>query len=196
MRFSAVRLIPSESVYCASTEEFFPTEDADKTAKPSFIRRLYKWSLGDGPNLSPTKPLLLWGLTLGILADLLDRLPPHNAVQLWSYPTFTTWDAQLIINILTADLKKRNRSRLLAGNQTAVDNQTEAAVQYNNDAQSVRSARDDVESNTENISRPYAVGIMLDGYYDKLRTAARITVVTRVVASLTLLAYIVRRFKL
>lgn len=195
MRFSAVRLIPSESVYCTSTEEFFPTEDADKTVKPSFIRRLYKWSLGNRPNLSHTKPLLLWGLTLGILADFLDRLPPHNAVQLWSYPTFTTWDAQLIINILTADLKKRNRSRLLAGNQTAVDNQTEAAVQYNNDAQSVRSARDDVESNTENISRSYAVGIMLDGYYNKLITAARITVVTRVVASLTVLVYIVRRFK-
>jgi 8-oxo-dGTP pyrophosphatase MutT (NUDIX family) len=192
MRFSAVRLTPSESVYCTSTEEFFPIEDVDKTAKLSWIRSLYKWSLGGRLRPPHTKPLLLWGLTLGILADFLDQLPPHNAVQLWSYPTFTTWDAQLIISILTAGLKKRNQSRLLAGNRTAVDNQTEA-VQSDDNARFVSIASDGMKSN--HTSRSYAVGIMLDGYYEKLRTAAQITVATRMVASLTLLLYIFRRYK-
>jgi hypothetical protein len=49
----------------------------------------------DGEGAYPS-PLLLWGLTLGILADFLDMLPPHQAVQLWKYPTFTVSAAVLL----------------------------------------------------------------------------------------------------
>lgn len=190
MRFSAVRLIPSESVYCTSTEEFFPSGAGKTVAKASLTERIYTWAVGDDSSVSSkSKPLLLWGLTLGVLADFLEELPPHNAVQLWSYPTFTTWDSQFIISILTAGLKKRNQSRLLARNQTAIDSQTEAVVpsEYNAPA--------GVNSNTGNISRSYAVGVMLDGYYDKLRTGAQITAATRMLASLAFIAYIIRRFR-
>lgn len=185
MRFSAVRLIPSESVYCTSTEEFFPSETARGT-KASLTERLYTWAIGSlSSGSSKSKPLLLWGLTLGVFADFLERLPPHNAVQLWSYPTFTTWDAQIIINLLTAGLKKRNQLRLLAANQTAIDSQTEAVVPADHSAQ----------ANARNTPRSYAVGVMLDGYYDKLITAARVTVAGRLLASLAFIVYIIRRFK-
>jgi hypothetical protein len=159
-------------------------------ATASLPERLYAWAIGDDSSVSnKPKPLLLWGLTLGVLADFLDQLPPHNAVQLWSYPTFTTWDAQFIINILTAGLKKRNQSRLLARNQTAIDSQTEAIVpsEYNGQA--------GMKSDAGNISRSYAVGVMLDGYYDKLRAAAQITAATRMLASLAFMVYIIRRFR-
>jgi hypothetical protein len=196
MRFSAVRLIPSESVYCTSTEEFFPTKAAGTAGKSSLTERLYKWSHGDHPSSSnESRPLLLWGLTLGILADFLDKLPPHNAVQLWSYPTFTTWDAQLIINILTAGLKKRNKSRLLSSNQTAIDSLAEAIVPSEDDAQLTSRVSDGAKSDSGHISRSCAVGIMLDGYYDKLRTAARITAAARTLTSLALIVYIIRRFR-
>lgn len=190
MRFSAVRLIPSESVYCSSTEEFFPSEVTDNAVRSSLREKLFKRYIGDHSSTSnKTSPLLLWGLTLGVLADFLDLLPPHNAVQLWSYPTFTTWDARFFIAILTAGIKKRNKTRLLARNQTAIDSDTEAI------APSKGSDKDITKSKTGNDSKAYAVGVMLDGYYDKLKTAAWITGASRFLASLTLIIYIIRRFK-
>jgi hypothetical protein len=190
MRFSAVRLIPSESLYCSSTEEFFPSESDHKAAKFP-LTKLYEWYLGDHSGSSDkTRPLLLWGLTLGILADFLEQLPPHSAVKLWSYPTFTSWDAQFIIYMLTARLKKRNQLRLLDGNQTAFDGQTEAVAPFN------ASVSDGIKRNSSNnISRSYAVGIMLDGYYDKLRLGAQIAAATRVLGSWAIIFYIIRRFK-
>lgn len=155
--------------------------------KLSLVEKFYTWAIGRSSSGSnQPKPLLLWGLTLGVFADFLDLLPPHDAVQLWSYPTFTTWDARLIINILTANLKKRNRSRVLAANQTAIDSQTEAVVPPENNAQALDATR-------ANESRSYAVGVMLDGYYERLRTAAQITAAGRLLASLTFVVYIIRR---
>ena len=64
-----------------------------------------------------------------MLADFLDQLPPYNAVELWSYPTFTSWDVRIIIDILTAPLKRRNQARLRnigTKNETAIDSETEA----------------------------------------------------------------------
>jgi hypothetical protein len=197
MRFSAVRLIPSESLYSSSIEEFFPSEVTDKAAKPSLTERLYKWLLGDhSGSLGTTRPLLLWGLTLGVLADFLDQLPPYNAVKLWSYPTFTSWDARFIIGVLTAGLKKRNQSRLLSGNQTAIDSQTEALAPSGDISRFVGDSKDGMKSKMgNNTSNSHAVGVMLDGYYDKLRTGAQITAATRVLGTLALILYIIRRFR-
>lgn len=41
--------------------------------------------------------LIMWGLTLSVLTDFLDLLPPHNAIALWSYPTFSAPDLAVIL---------------------------------------------------------------------------------------------------
>jgi hypothetical protein len=197
MRFSAIRLIPSESLFCSSTAEFFPPETADENIKTSLSTKLYNWYLGDHAGLADkNRPLLLWGLTLGVFADFLDQLPPHNAVKLWSYPTFTSLDVCFIINILSAGLKRRNRARLYGGNQTAMDNETEAVAPTGDNPWFIGGLSDGMKCTGEkNASKSYAVGVMLDGYYDLARRGVWIAAATRLLGSLALIFYIIKRFR-
>lgn len=55
--------------------------------------------------------LLQWGLTLGVLTDFLNLLPPHDAEDLWQYPTFTAPDVDVILSLLGS----RTRRRIASG---------------------------------------------------------------------------------
>jgi hypothetical protein len=180
MQFSAIRLTPSESLFCTSTAEFF-TED--QSSKDSWLVRSYKWCTGTHNIAAETRPLLLWGLTLGMLADFLDHLPPHNAVDLWSYPTFTTWDIQFIVYLLTRSLKQTNKAKL-GVSQTAMDSETQA-VATGGDAGAVKG---------KNRTSEYAVGVMLDGYYDLVRTGVWIATSVRVAVLAVLIYFLVPGF--
>lgn len=198
MQFSAIRLIPSESLYCSSTAEFFspPEDNKDAAKQQSITSKLYNWYLGDHAGLADnTRPLLLWGLTLGILADFLDQLPPYNAVQLWAYPTFTSFDVHWIINALTFSLKRRNRSRL-QGNQTAVDDSTEAVATGDN-PWFIGGLSDGMKplKREENAKKTYAVGVMLEGYYDMARRGVWIAASLRFIATIVLGYQILKRYR-
>jgi hypothetical protein len=199
MRFSAVRLIPSESVFCSSTEEFFPLEDKSSEKTAPLTTRLYNWYLGDhAGSAERTRSHLLWGLTLGILADFLDQLPPHNAVELWSYPTFTSWDTRFLIHLLTLKLKRRNKAQLHGnhtGNQTAVDSETEAAPSGDN-PWFIGGLSDGMKCDKgKNAKKSYAVGVMLEGYYDMARVGVWTAFTARILASAALILYIIRRVR-
>lgn len=158
MQFSAVRLLPSETQRCCSVPGFLP----DEKNRHSLLQKVKSWCLSNQAESGETdRPLLLWGLTLGILADFLDMLPPKNAVELWKYPTFTVPDLRLIVSILTFNLRKHNKLQAMGvrPNNTALDGETAAVP--------VTPAR----SNKAVDGTSYAVGIMLRGYYDKLRLA-------------------------
>ena len=202
MRFSAVRLLPSESLHCSSTAEFFSPEEENAKSKliVSLSSMLYRWYLGDHAG-SPkrTRPLLLWGLTLGMLADFLDQLPPHNAVRLWSYPTFTSWDVRLIINILTRSLKRKNQARLQNGgmqNQTALDSETEAVATGDN-PWFIGGLSNGMKppSKGTNATRAYAVGVLLEGYYDMARRGVWIAASLRLFAFVAFVLQAVRRYR-
>lgn len=208
MRFSAIRLIPSESLYCSSTTEFFspPESSAPQTQnQQSLLNRAYKWYLGDhAGSADKGRPLLLWGLTLGILADFLDQLPPHSAVKLWSYPTFTMPDTRLIINVLSHRLKARNRARVSGPgleNQTAMDSETEATAvpaPLGDNPWFIGGLSGGMKCDKgsgENRGKEYAVGIMLDGYYDMARRGVWISAVMRLLGTVALVLYILRSFR-
>lgn len=197
MRFSAIQLTPSESLYCSSTAEFLPPEMP--WTKVSWGGRFYDWFRGDEAGAPvETRPLLLWGLTLGMLADFLDQLPPHNAVELWSYPTFTPWDIRGIINMLTYPLRRRNQARLQRGgiSQTAVDSETQAVATGDN-PWFIGGLSDGMRASTEgkDAERSYAVGIMLEGYYDMARRAVWVAASVRLISMLAMTLYFIRRFR-
>jgi hypothetical protein len=177
MQFSAIRLTPSESLFCTSTAEFF-TEN--QFSKDNWLVQAYKRCTESHDTTAETRPLLLWGLTLGMLADFLDQLPPHNAVDLWSYPTFTTWDIQFIIYLLTRSLKQRNQAKL-GVSQTAMDSETQALA----------SGVDVGVVKGKNQTREYAVGVMLDGYYDLARRGVWIATSVRVGVLAVLMYFLV-----
>lgn len=188
MQFSAVRLLPAETIQCTSIPGFVP-EDQKET---SLLQRFRSWCLSNQADSGDTnRPLLLWGLTLGILADFLDMLPPHTTVQQWKYPTFTAPDLRLIVSVLTYNLRKRNARMVKSGarpSDTASDAET-AAAPITTDPK-----HDDNEVGIGGLGvgryygpkdrdpdgTSYAVGIMLRGYYQRLRVAIYVFLAWRV----------------
>ncbi|BAE61077.1 unnamed protein product [Aspergillus oryzae RIB40] len=210
MEFSAVRLRPTESLWCNPS---FGFAAIDSRGPSPLMQRLKAWFFGNRPDPEDqTQPLLLWGLTLGILADFLDMLPPHTAVQLWEYPTFTFPDLRLITSILTYRLRKSNKLQAKSRPQlsnTAVDSQTSGvSVTSNDDAaeashfhnevgiEGLGVGRDYESSETKELERDtHAIGIMLKGYYAKLRFAIQIFLAWRAAIGSLAVLYTWRLFR-
>ncbi|KZF20729.1 hypothetical protein L228DRAFT_249534 [Xylona heveae TC161] len=89
------------------------TSPSRALAKRPLLTTLKEWWLGDhAGSANMDRPLLLWGLTLGVLADFLELLPPHDALGLWSYPTFTPWDVRFTIRVMTFFFRRRKQCEL------------------------------------------------------------------------------------
>jgi hypothetical protein len=195
MEFSAVRLVPTESLYCSTISGFIPEATSSRPLSP--FQRWKTWSLSNQAGSSDRdRPMLLWGLTLGIMADFLDMLPPHNTVQLWKYPTFTCPDLRLIVSILTYPLRKRNAVKVRSSrrpSETAADASTVAvAVTEETDSKhdpnmvgigglGVGQYYGPSAADHQKITS-HAVGIMLKGYYDRLRVAMYVFLAWRLAA--------------
>jgi hypothetical protein len=161
MRFSAVQLIPSESLFSSFTDGFIPG-NADNPS--SLISKVTQAEFGIPMSSSyANQRLLLWGLTLGVMADLLDMLPPYNASKLWRYPNFTTPDLRAMVYLLTFRLRRNNAGDLSAGtwpSQTAVDATTEAVAVSEAEPRSL--AHNDIGIGG------VGTGKSLSGYYERI----------------------------
>lgn len=189
MQFSAVRLLPSETLHSTAMVDSVLDEN---NKQKSVVQRLRGWCLSNQAESNDmNRPLLLWGLTLGVLADFLEMIPPHNAVELWSHPTFTMPDLRLIVGIITYRLRKLNAQKVKLGSRvssTASDGETTALPV----SASTEGAHDPNETGTGGLRRyygptgqagsgsSYAIGILLQGYYQKLGTAIYIFLALRI----------------
>lgn len=124
MMFAAINLLPTESLYSAESpvqDQLQDNRHAPTTtysALKSTWNRIYRADLFNQIQRPPAEgPLLLWGLTLGVMSDFLDLLPPHDALTLWTYPTFTPLDVRFIVWLATYNFKERKRAELQAGTQ-------------------------------------------------------------------------------
>ncbi|KAK3626599.1 hypothetical protein LTR22_023118 [Elasticomyces elasticus] len=130
MMFAAINLLPTESLHSAETpapdtganagavrvEDNRHTPPTYTSRAKALASRVYRSDIFNQYPVQPTEgPLLLWGLTLGVIADFLDLLPPHNALTLWTYPTFTPLDVRFWVWLLTYRFKERKRVELQAG---------------------------------------------------------------------------------
>jgi hypothetical protein len=195
MEFSAIQLLPTESLFCSSIPGFIPGYPSPSS--PTLFKRMRSWIPSYNSNFTPrNRPLLLWGLTLGIMADFLDMLPPHNAIKLWKYPTFTAPDLRFLVAFLTSDIRKGNALQMMKAprrpSQTALDAQTTAIAFAEDDS---GKGPDALRKMSPRIGRPlgascaaldgntnHAVGIMLKGYYRRLRMAMYVFAVWRLAA--------------
>ena len=193
MMLSAVRLIPSESIFASSIPSFVP-----ETGVEGIFTGLATGSFGvPMSTASAQPPLHLWGLTLGVIADLLDLLPPYNAVKLWKYPTFTAPDLRLLIYVLTRPLRLNNARDLSSGfwpNQTTVDTTTKAVAVSEAELGRLLN-RSGVSIGGENVKRPgHAVGALLSGYYDRMNVAIGIFLAYRAVLGTTLCMWFLKKW--
>ncbi|KAL9053659.1 MAG: hypothetical protein Q9162_004610 [Coniocarpon cinnabarinum] len=187
MMFSAIRLIPSESRYCISVPSFLPEHMSKPTA--------------------PSPPLLLWGLTLGVCADFLDLVPPHNALGLWTYPTFSPPDVRFVIWAMSFHFRRRKQAEVQSGRlhspagvELGLD-----AINPNHDAGHDKSqpeagisgnsigSRAWLKSSSEHGFNSSAIGTMLEGYYDIVRRGVAVTLAARSIATLVAVMYVWKR---
>ncbi|KAI7227134.1 hypothetical protein KC330_g8532 [Hortaea werneckii] len=143
MMFAAINLLPTESLHSAETpapDTGVQLQDNRHIQEPSplSIAGLRK-SLSQltNPDSNPPKqdsPLLLWGLTLGVISDFLDLIPPHNALELWTYPTFSPLDVRFVVWLMTYRFKQRKRAELQAGTAVPSSSSTSSSTLSTNTA--------------------------------------------------------------
>ena len=104
MMFAAIQLVPANSTHCATIPDFIPVEAAPQSVTNT-IREALAGPEGRSRDRKP--PLLLWGLTLGVVSDFLEHMPPHNALELWTYPTFTNWDVRFVMWAMSYRFRKQ-----------------------------------------------------------------------------------------
>jgi hypothetical protein len=196
MMFSAIRLIPSESVFASSISGFVP----DPESKFSLFSGLARGSFGVPSSTARSGPLLLWGLTLGILADLLEMLPPNNAIELWHYPTFTPPDLRLLIFLFTYKLRKDNARHLSDGtwpSQTALDANTVAVAVSEAEPRPGKPNHVGIGGLGVGGRPSHAISLMLSGYYERVNIAIAVFLAMRfaVVGGLGSFAFWTWRFR-
>lgn len=205
MVFAAISLLPTESLYSSET----PVQEA-KLQDNRFARQTLKDRLESlstrvwrsdifhqfPPPHPPEGPLLLWGLTLGVLSDFLDLMPPHNALTLWTYPNFTPLDVRFAVWLMTYRFKERKRAELQSGSEFL----SKPAFGYASESLA-HSSQNGVSSSTVLVDRPdetgfhglgtgvsvdekaknkkAAVSTMLEGFVDSLASYVLPTITNR-----------------
>lgn len=119
--FGAVKLQPTESSRNSTMPAAIP-QDRQPTFLGGYMARL----LHSTPADETDQPLILWGLTLGIVADLLEMIDRPATAKLWSWPTFSPWDIQLTIWLLNRKFQSRTIQELT---NTAPTSESKEAVQ-------------------------------------------------------------------
>lgn len=204
MMFSAVKLIPTESLQCSSIPGFIPGDQTRPAMeKPSLFQRWKSWYLsGQAESSERNRSLLLWGLTLGIMSDLLEMLPPHNAVELWQHPTFTRPDLRWIISIMTYRLRTRNRQHLEASRKSSGSLPVAVHGETNHGPNEVGMGGLGVgryygppSQGSEYQGKSYAVGLLLNGYYPQIRKAILVFLALRGLVGTGIVVYLVRWFR-
>jgi 8-oxo-dGTP pyrophosphatase MutT (NUDIX family) len=214
MMFSAVNLLPAESVYASSIPGFIPGETT--TEQVSGWAQAPYGVPESSKSLAFQQPILLWGLTLGVLADFLDMLPPYNAVALWKYPTFTTPDLRFLVWLFTRKLRRDNAGDLSAGTyagpgpskseepaQVEQKRRRRRPSQTAMDATSQAVAVSEVEpahlhNNVVGISGmgvgtpKHAVGHLLSGYYERINLSIAIFLAYRSVLGAGIMVWLYR----
>ena len=206
MKFCAIHLIPSESLHASNVPDFIPqVKAAETTSYLARLRSLMGLPAAGQSLISP--PLLLWGLTLGVLTDFLHMFPPHYAFNVWTYPTFSPLDIRLAIWLLSYRFRKQKEKELFSSfdkTLQTVDAHSEAMASLND--WSIRARRVEPGPGQASTRMPdtetscrletSGVSLMLEGYYDIVRQAVRYTLVARcAIVAVIAYALVRRRFK-
>ena len=188
MLFGGIRLLPTESLYCSSTNGFIPETKVPTTWIASATHTLSTaFTGGRNKNIPPDQPPILWGLTMGVIADFLELLDGHTTSKLWFWPTFSPPDIFLVTRLLTRKFRTQKLGELTA--KTGRNNDT-------------RISGFDALTYTTSIMRTskgsesgIAGGILLGGYFDRLFQALYVAIFARFGFCLALTAFIIRRYR-
>lgn len=189
MLFSAKQLIPTESLVCSSVPDFLPDGGSATSQPSSFLHHIKAClAMNSSPAYASQRPLLLWGLTLGIVTDFLRPLHSDMTSNFW--PTFSTWDFRCMVWLFTYSFRARKLREL------RVDSCSSQLGRANNSAAEFNGF--DLDTYSASAVKPQkvlpssTVGKMMDGYYSLLKKAVIATLLFRLGFG-TLVIFLLRR---
>ena len=174
--FGAVRLKPSESKFSI----LWSTTGSDETNKAATNKSVCNVRAFQ-------QPLLLWGLTLGMLADFLDILDAPMTSKLWKWPTFQHWDLRFVCWLFTRTLRNTRTRRLATLSNNVGRGQGVASIDASSYTIRGPSGRIDDRANI-------AAGHLLDDYFEQMKRALTVAVGIRLSVSVIAMAIAVQRF--
>lgn len=210
MMFAAIRLVPANSTHCATIPDFIPGGDGSARG---IIEKAKEVLLGPQAGYKDRRPsLLLWGLTLGVVSDFLEHLPPHNALELWTYPTFTSWDVRFVMWAMSYRFRMQKAAEMSTTTKSSSITQASDSIPVQNlpgaGVEAIGSLAEDQpgevgiaglgvgrhwgqSGRAKMVARGAAVNSMLEGYYPIVRKAVATALAGRisVVALLVILSW-------
>ena len=195
MMFSAVNLQPSESLMCNAAPGSRPLSNRSHKTKQNWFQAVSSWLTHGGRTQTTQPPLLLWGLTLGIAADLLEFLDSEATVDLWSWPTFSHWDIRFWVWILTRSFRLRRLQELRAIKRpSAISDGTDNANERVGGVDTTTYATSTV-SHDKGLENGIAGAHLLDGYFAQMKRAVRLAFGVRLGVGVLLLAYVLQKVR-
>ena len=188
MLFGGIRLLPTESLYCSSTNGFIPETKVPTTWIGSATHTLSTAFTGGRDNhLAPDRTPILWGLTMGVIADFLELLDEHATSKLWFWPTFSPPDIFLVTRLLTRKFRTQKLRELTAktGRNSGTRISGFDALTYTTS----------IMRTSKGSESGIAGGILLEGYFDRLFRALYVALFARFGFCLALTAFIIRRYR-
>ena len=188
MLFGGIRLLPSESLYCSSTDNFIPESNVPATWMGSAIHTLSTaFTGGRNMNIAPDRPPILWGLTMGVIADFLELLDEHTTSKLWFWPTFSPPDIFLVTRLLTRNFRTQKLRELTTKTRRNNDTRISGFDALTHTTSTMRTSKGSESG--------IAGGILLEGYFDRLFRALYVALFARFGLCLALTAFIIRRYR-
>lgn len=199
MLYPAIRLAPCESLYSNSASHLLSDQDVVAGSLANLKCTAIEWLLSNRLPTGPAeRPLLLWGLTYGIVTDFLELLPPYRTSELWTWPTFAHWDMRFVLWLVTFQYRHRKLSSAMTNPSTPM------IVAEGLVAPSSLQKKGQSPINTEIIQPEKQktaqftgsfIGYLLDGYFELIKRAVAITLTIRLAFGFTLVALIFNRFR-
>jgi len=191
MLFGAVKLKPTESLYCSSRPNYIRAEN-ESISLSSFVTDVLRTGSMGVQSDEDDQPLLLWGLTLGILADLLELIDMSGTSKLWSWPTFSPWDMRFLIWLMTYKFRSRKLRDLTRSTGRPGSEGRNGVTIGGLDGTTFTTSQ---ARNSEASAAGVAAMHLLDGYSDQLQRAVIVALSLRFAVGTTLTAFLVRKHR-
>ncbi|CAD6572106.1 MAG: hypothetical protein ASARMPREDX12_002994 [Alectoria sarmentosa] len=190
MLFGGIKLKPTESLFCSSDSGFIPESISTATWTESATHMISHAFTGDRTqSVEDDRSLVLWGLTMGIMADFLELLDIHGTSKLWYWPTFSPVDLRAMTSLLTYRFRAQKlRELTTTASRPGPDDVRVSGFDASTFTISVRRQSAGSESGI-------AGGLLLEGYFDRLFKALYVALVARFGFGLALMVFVVRRYR-
>lgn len=193
MIFAAVRLHPAESKFATEIAEYAGTREKAEARGSNITAPLMLARKKLAKTEDSGATLLLWGLTLGVVGDFLDMIPPYDTLQTWMYPTFTPIDLRFWLWLLSYNFRKRKEQEIVANNLTTdikAPSTQDFLVEVYGTQRYYGRLRMDVRG-----PRNKAAATLLPGYVAFIRRAALIAGIVRATSAVALAIFVAKRLR-